>query len=113
MRGNQFELLSSSPHVVTESIKSSKQRMVAACFPVTQCTARPGIRAVALGTRPVDLSLTVYCNLVLQLSFSMYCNLVLQLYAGDENLMATEMDYKKALDLLLYIDQVCVCSGSV
>ena len=43
----------------------------------------------------------------------MYCNLVFQLYAGDENLMATEMDYKKALDLLLYIDQVCVCSGSV
>ena len=32
-----------------------------------------------------------------------------QLYAGDENLMATAMDYKKALDLLLYIDQVCVC----
>ena len=55
-----------------------------------------------------QLSLTVYCNLVFQLSLTVYCNLVFQLYAGDENLMATEMDYKKALDLLLYIDQVCV-----
>ncbi|KAK7104815.1 nuclear pore complex protein Nup133-like [Littorina saxatilis] len=30
---------------------------------------------------------------------------LIRLYAGDENLMATEVDYKKALDLLLYIDQ--------
>ena len=35
------------------------------------------------------------------------CIICFQLYAGDENLMATEVDYKKALDLLLYIDRVC------
>ncbi|KAL8610413.1 hypothetical protein ACOMHN_035130 [Nucella lapillus] len=31
---------------------------------------------------------------------------LIKLYAGDDNVMATEVDYKKALELLMYIDQV-------